>query len=227
MPDYKSDPLFLHPILHAALPGILSAVKANLPSGWKTGTGSQGIHRTPAEQFVLFQKGRAFKNGSWVVVNKKEKVTDLDGHIKKSRHNNLPATAVDIILIKPNGQELDAGPQEQQIGKGAAKYGLNWGGNWSGWQDLPHIEIPPARLFKKSLDLDEALQWQKYLFHGGALTKPEDLDGLFGQNSKAAMQKLIGTTERTPGAWAQLYGQYGPLEKLTTFDAFSWIPPVS
>jgi hypothetical protein len=227
MADHKSDPLFLHPILHAALAGTLTEVKNNLQTGWKTGTGSEGIHRTPAEQFVIFQKGRAFKNGSWVVVNKKEKATDLDGYVKKSRHNYLPATAVDIVLFKPNGEELEAGPQEQKIGKGAAKYGLEWGGNWSGWQDLPHIQIPPSRLFKKSLDRDEALQWQKYLFRAGELTSPEDLDGVFGQNSKGALQKVIGTADRTPGAWAQLYEKFGPIEAMTTFDQFPWIPKVT
>ena len=226
MANHKSDPLFLHPILHAALAGILAEVKRNLPTGWKTGTGSEGIHRTPAEQFDIFKKGRAFRNGEWVVVDRAKKVTGLDGYKKKSRHNFLPATAVDIILFKPNGQELESGPQEDKIGKGADKFGLDWGGNWSGWQDLPHIEIPPARLFKKSLDLDEALQWQKYLFHAGALTQPEELDGYFGQHSKAALQSLIGTTDRAPGAWAQLYAQFGPIEALTDFQQFAWIPAV-
>jgi len=190
MANHKSDLLFLHPILHAQLEGMLAEIKNNLPAGWKSGTASEGIHRTPSEQFAIFQKGRAFENGSWVVVDKRKKVTNLYGYKKKSRHNYLPATAVDIVLFKPNGQELESGPQEQKIGKGAAKYNLDWGGNWSGWQDLPYIEIPLNRLFKNSLDLDEGLQGQKYLFEGGALTNPEDLDGIFGEHSKAALQAL-------------------------------------
>ena len=226
MANHKSDPLFLHPILHARLAGILAEVKDNLPAGWKTGTGSEGIHRTPSEQFAIFQKGRAFNNGIWVVVDKKRKVTDLDGYKKKSRHNYLPATAVDIVLFKPNGEELDAGPQEQKIGKGAAKYDLEWGGNWSGWQDLPHIQIPLNRLFKNSLDLDEGLQWQKYLFQAGALTKSEYLDGVVGEHSKTALQTLVGTRERTPDAWEKLHTNYGPIESLTTFQQYAWIPAV-
>jgi hypothetical protein len=225
--NHKSDPLFLHPILHARLDGILAEVKNNLPTGWKTGTALEGIHRTPGEQFTIFQKGRAFKDGSWVIVDKNKKVTGLDGYKKKSRHNYLPATAVDIVLFKPDGKELESGPQEQKIGKGAAKYNLDWGGNWSGWQDLPHIEIPLNRLFKNSLDLDEGLQWQKYLFEGGALTNPEDLDGIFGQDSKAALLTLIGTSERTPDAWEKLYTKYGPIESLTTFQQYAWIPAVT
>ena len=103
---------------------------------------------------------------------------------------------------------------------------LDWGGNWSGWQDLPHIEIPLNRLFKNSLDLDEGLQWQKYLFQGGALTEPEDLDGIFGEHFKAALQALVGTGERTPDAWENLYIKYGPVESLTTFQQYAWIPAV-
>jgi len=97
--NHKSDPLFLHPILHARLADILAEVKNNLPAGWKTGTALEGIHRTPGEQFTIFQKGRAFKDGSWVIVDKNKKVTGLDGYKKKSRHNYLPATAVDIVLF--------------------------------------------------------------------------------------------------------------------------------
>ena len=195
MANHKSDPLFLHPILHARLDGILAEVKNNLPTGWKTGTALEGIHRTPGEQFAIFQKGRAFKDGNWIVVDKDKKVTALDDYKKKSRHNYLPATAVDIVLFRPNGEELESGPQEQKIGKGAAKYDLEWGGNWQGWQDLPHIQIPLNRLFKNSLDRDEGLQWQKYLFQAGAPTEPEDLGGIFGEQSKKALQALIGTTK--------------------------------
>jgi hypothetical protein len=48
MPNYKSDPIFLHPILHAGLPAILAEIKKHLPAGWNTGVDSQGVHRTPA-----------------------------------------------------------------------------------------------------------------------------------------------------------------------------------
>ena len=82
------------------------------------------------------------------------------------------------------------------------------------------------RLFKNSLDLDEGLQWQKYLFEGGALTNPEDLDGIFGERSKAALQALVGTGERTPDAWEKLYTKYGPIESIATFQQYAWIPPV-
>jgi len=59
------------------------------------------------------------------------------------------------------------------------------------------------------------------------LNKAEDLDGIFGQHSKAALQTVVGSTERTPDAWEQLYIKYGPIESFTTFRQFSWIPLVA
>lgn len=61
----------------------------------------------------------------------------------------------------------------------------------------------------------------------GALTELEDLDGIFGEHSKAALQALIGTTERTPDAWEKLYTKYGPIESLTAFQQYDWIPAVT
>ncbi len=64
MANHQSNHLFLHPLLHSALPRILTTVTAALPDKWKADTSSQGIHRTPNEQFEIFKKGRVFKNGS-------------------------------------------------------------------------------------------------------------------------------------------------------------------
>ena len=91
---------------------------------------------------------------------------------------------------------------------------------------MPHIEIPKELFFKQSFDRDEALQWQKYLFHAGALSNPDELDGFFGQNSAAALNKVIGTRERTPEAWEKLFTKFGPIEGLTDFDGIDFIPPV-
>ncbi len=134
---------------------------------------------------------------------------------------------MDIILIQPNGKELKAGPQEKEIGKGAKAFEFEWGGDWPpDQQDLPHIQLPPERLFKSSLVMDQALQWQKYLLHGNFLLSEVELDGLWGDISKAALQKAVGTTEQTPDAWEALFEKFGPLEDLSTFDHLPWIPSV-
>lgn len=224
MPVYNGDATYLHPSLFAAIDGILSEIKDKLLPNWKTRVSSEGVHRTPAEQFEIFKKGREFRNGKWVKTG--TTFTGLDGFAKKSRHNYLPAQAVDIILIQPNGQVLDAGPQEKKIKAGAVKFGFDWGGDWQGFQDMPHIEIPKARLFKSSFERDSALQWQKYLFVAGRLTKPEDLDGFFGEKSRDALKQEIGTRDCTPEGWKKLFDKYGPVHKLTQFQQFSWIPAV-
>ncbi len=226
MSNHQADPLFLHPILHAALPAILAEIKKNLPPGWKTGVDSQGVHRTPAEQFEIFKKGRKFDaaKGKWVIVG--ETFTPLDGFNSKSRHNFLGAQAMDIILFKPDGSVLKAGPQEKQIAKGADLFDLTWGGRFKKTQDLPHIEIPADRLFKSSLAKDEALQWQKWLFQAGELGGVEELDGAWGQHSADALEATIGKRERTPEAWEMLFTKFGPLENLTDFDTVPFIPPV-
>lgn len=225
MANHKSDPLFLHPILHAALARILAEVKKNLPPGWKTGTDSAGIHRTPAEQFEIFKKGRKFDTATGTFVKVGTTFTPLDGTIKKSRHNFLGAQAVDIILFKPDGSVLEAGPQERKIAKGADLFGFTWGGRFSN-QDMPHIEIPKERLFKSNFDKDEALQWQKWLFHAGNLGGPEELDGVFREHSASALEKTIGTRERSPEAWETLFNRFGPIEDLTDFEDLSFIPKV-
>ena len=225
MANHKSDPLFLHPILHAALSRILAEIKRNLPPGWKTGTDSQGIHRTPGEQFEIFKKGRKFDptTGKFKIVG--QTFTPLDGITKKSRHNFLGAQAVDIILFKPDGSVLEAGPEEKKIAKGADLFGLTWGGRFTR-QDMPHIEIPKERLFKSDFAKDEALQWQKWLFHAGNLGEPEELDGVFRDHSESALEKTIGTRERSPEAWETLFNRFGPIEDLDDFEAFPFIPKV-
>ena len=225
MANHKSNPLFLHPILHAALPAILAEIKQNLPAGWNTGTGSEGIHRTPGEQFEIFKRGRRFDaaSGTWQKIG--TTFTPLDGTKKKSRHNFLGAQAMDIVLFRPNGSELEAGPEERKIAKGADLFGLTWGGRFSN-EDLPHIEIPKERLFKSNFTNDEALQWQKWLFHAGNLGGPEELDGAWGEHSASALETTIGTRERSPEAWETLFNRFGPIEDLTDFDAMEFIPKV-
>jgi hypothetical protein len=225
MANHQSDPVFLHPILHAALLAILEEIKKNLPDGWKTGVDSQGVHRTPAEQFEIFKKGRRFDSdtGKWVKIG--TTFTPLDGFNKKSRHNFLGAQAIDIILFKPDGSILKAGPQEEKIAKGANLFGLTWGGRF-GNPDMPHIEIPKDRLFKKDFTKDEALQWQKYLFHSGNLGGPDELDGAWGDHSASALDETIGTRERSPDAWEKLFEKFGPIEDLADFDSLAFIPPV-
>jgi hypothetical protein len=174
----------------------------------------------------IFKKGRKFDPSTGTFVKVGTTFTPLDGFNKKSRHNFLGAQAVDIILFKPSGAVLTAGPEEKKIAKGADLFGLTWGGRFSN-QDMPHIEIPKERLFKSSFARDEVLQWQKWLFHSGNLGPDEDeLDGFWGDNSSLALKKTIGTDQRSPEAWEKLFSLFGPIEDLTDFDTFPFVPKV-
>lgn len=213
-------PLYLHPTLHKDITGVCDSIRQKLPAGWKVKPVS--VHRTPAQQFEIFKKGRVVKDGTWVKTG--STYTNLDGFTKRSRHNMLPATAVDIGLFRPDGSYLKSGAEENKIGVGGTQFGLDWGGNWTGFVDKPHLEVPLGSMFKKSLLHDEALQWQKYLFIGGQYNGA--LDGIFGPKSEAALQALTGTALRTPEAWKKLFDQFGPVEKLTGLGGIAHLPPI-
>ena len=183
----------------------------------------QGFIARQMSSLTFTKSGAPFKNGKWVKTG--NVVTYKDGFVSKSRHNYLPATAMDIVLFRPDGTELKSGPEEKQIKKGATKFGFEWGGDWENFQDMPHIQLPLNTLYKSSLERDSTLQWQKYLYHAGKLDAPEELDGAWGEHSKAALDQVVGTRERTPEAWSELFQKFGAIEDLD-FPGFSWIPSV-
>lgn len=109
-------------------------------------------HRTPEEQFELFKRGRRLESGVWVVVNRLEVVTNLDGVKEKSMHNFFPARAVDVAPYPINWRDTDrfyyfAG----YVKRIAEEMGIpiRWGGDWDGdtelhdqkLYDLPHFEL--------------------------------------------------------------------------------------
>jgi len=103
-------------------------------------------HRTPDQQGVLYKKGR--KDGK--VVKLAEVVTYLDGTIKKSKHNFIPAQAVDVIPYPTQWSD----PKEfyhvagvimtiatQMLADGRITNKIEWGGRWKTLIDLPHFQI--------------------------------------------------------------------------------------
>jgi peptidoglycan L-alanyl-D-glutamate endopeptidase CwlK len=112
-------------------------------------------HRSPAEQKSLFDKGR---DASGKVIDKSKVVTTLDGYNKKSKHNESPSHAIDIVpypemwsdakkLIYVAGV-VKAVAFDMYV-KGETKHLLRWGGDWDKDNDLgdqtfndyPHFEI--------------------------------------------------------------------------------------
>jgi len=101
-------------------------------------------HRTPEEQFALYEKGRKYINGKKMVVDDPQQVvTNCDGTKVKSDHNQMPSAAVDVIPYPEGYSDQDKikyfagfvmgiaqmfhkqGIIENQIG-----CGIDWDGDW-------------------------------------------------------------------------------------------------
>lgn len=107
-------------------------------------------HRNPDEQFELFKRGRAYQHGQWIIVNRDEVVTYLDGFDKKSKHNYLPSHAVDCWVYPIDWNEKEKmshfagfvlGIAQGMYDRGEIKNKIEWGGNWSTLVDRPHFQI--------------------------------------------------------------------------------------
>ena len=106
-------------------------------------------HRPPEEQFELFKKGRKLQARECTVVDKSKVVTYKDGTEKKSRHNESPSEAVDIVPYPIDWKDTDRmnqlygvvlAVQYRLFRDGKIQNLLEWGGNWK-WKDQPHFQI--------------------------------------------------------------------------------------
>lgn len=102
-------------------------------------------HRTPEEQMELFKQGRAFINGSWVIVDKSKVVTFKDGTKEKSNHNYYPSHAVDATPFPIDWKDhkrlyyfagIVMGVARQLKEEGKITHDLRWGGDWDSDNDM-------------------------------------------------------------------------------------------
>ncbi|MBC7868337.1 MAG: M15 family metallopeptidase [Gloeobacteraceae cyanobacterium ES-bin-316] len=200
---YDRNPRYLHPYIATNLLAILASINTKLPVGHACKLVS--AHRTPDDQFKLFKQGRIFRNGSWVKVG--PVVTHLDGFVKKSRHNNLPCTAFDVGIFKGNTYLGDS-PLYKHVKQGI-EFGLEWGGHWTRFKDMPHLEMPSALFFKNNLEKDQGYVWQRYLQKDGSYTG--NMDGIFGTNSINALKNSTGEEQRNLAAWDILFNRHGKI----------------
>ena len=99
-------------------------------------------HRSPEEQFELFKKGRQEIDGVWKKVG--ATVTNLDGTVKRSRHNDYPSRAVDVVPYPIDWNNIKAFEEMGRVVKRkAAELGISveWGGEWPRFRDLPHFQV--------------------------------------------------------------------------------------
>lgn len=118
-------------------------------------------HRTPVEQFSLYEQGRKQENGIWVIVDQSKVVTNIDGFNQTSFHNYDPSLAVDIAPFI--GGRAIYGNTEIEVKQILCMAGIiqaafkqldikfTWGGNWDGdgepiadqtFQDYLHFQVP-------------------------------------------------------------------------------------
>lgn len=203
--NYSRDVLLTHPIIFKNKDLIINSINAKLSNGNTAKIIS--THRTQADQFELYKKGRTFKNGTWIKTG--SIITNIDGFKKLSMHNYLPCLSIDIGIFDKSGNYLPESKDYKKVVEGAKAIGANWGGNWTSIVDQPHIELNSPQFFKNNKTLDVNLQWQLYLKKAGAYSGA--LDGAFGKKSKEALLAVSGIDLQNMDAWKFLVKKYGVL----------------
>lgn len=113
-------------------------------------------NRSIEEQFELFKKGRELQaDGTWKKVG--ATVTELDGKIKKSKHNYSPSLAVDIAPYPIDWNNIQRFKDMAKVVLQCAK-NLNikvvWGADWDmdgdieehKFKDFPHFELDKSEV---------------------------------------------------------------------------------
>lgn len=100
--------------------------------------------RSADEQYALYQKGRDFVNGKWVIVDSRKVVTNCDGLTKKSIHQS--ALAIDFAPLV--GGRANFSPEYCALiatcffeAASNMGIGLDWGGSFRSISDGCHIEV--------------------------------------------------------------------------------------
>ncbi len=91
--------------------------------------------RTWGEQQKLYDQGRTAES--------KEKKEPIVTQTKPGQSFHNYGLAFDVVEIK-DGTALWDNPNWAKIGALGKTFGFEWGGEWSGFQDLPHFEYPPG-----------------------------------------------------------------------------------
>jgi peptidoglycan L-alanyl-D-glutamate endopeptidase CwlK len=115
-------------------------------------------YRNPGFQFELYKKGRSFIKGKWIITDLKAVVTYKDGTKEVSKHNTVPAEAVDAIPYPIDWTDTKrmcyfAGwvmsITAEMFEKGEITHEFRWGNDWDRdteirdetFNDLCHFEI--------------------------------------------------------------------------------------
>ena len=124
-----------HPTLREKWPIIKRRYEERMP-GYTLALSC--THRTPLEQKDLYEQGRS-KPGPVV--------TQIDGVTKKGAHNYNPARAI-AVMVMMGGKPSWSPSLYTPLGGICDDLGLEWGGHWKTFKDLPHIQLFNFRALK-------------------------------------------------------------------------------
>lgn len=145
--------------LHSDLRSILDEVIKTCTVDFSLTEG----YRSSEVQFDYYRRGRELRpDGSWVVVDRKKVITNIDGHNVLGKHNHNPSLAVDIMVYVKGKPQLSYDAQhlayiagammfaaDKLYSQGLISHKLRWGGNWDrdgdltnqNFFDMPHFEL--------------------------------------------------------------------------------------
>lgn len=108
------------------------------------------VHRTPEVQLTLFKKGRKqLPNGEWVITDKSQVVTNVDGYTNIGAHNFKPSRAIDVCVVdNQTGKALWKEDYYFPLVEIARGVGLESGGEWQSIKDWPHLQVKDFRNYK-------------------------------------------------------------------------------
>lgn len=107
-------------------------------------------YRSPEEQFTLFKEGRTMDTqGHWVIADKSQVVTNIDGHTVMGAHNYYPSRAIDVVVVdETSGKIIWEEDSYHCLLEIAQDVGLESGGGWNSLKDWPHLQIRNYKDFK-------------------------------------------------------------------------------
>jgi len=100
-------------------------------------------YRNPTEQLELFKKGRELDaQGNWMVQDKSQVLTNVDGFKILGAHNYSPSRAIDVVVFdNQSGKALWEEIYYHSLVEIAEGCGLVSGGSWKSLKDYDHIEV--------------------------------------------------------------------------------------
>ena len=107
-------------------------------------------HRSKQLQFELYQKGRKYVEGAWVIDDKSKVVTYINGYSQLSDHNYEPSRAIDSVAYPIDWDDKEKhiefggyvlGVANMLFAAGEIGHKIGWSWHWKKKFDLFHFYL--------------------------------------------------------------------------------------